>query len=814
MSAFLARMAVVLGRRAGTVAVAGLAITLVFGFGATKLEFATGQDSYLNRDEQIYTDNVAYQDLFGGQAMVTLFTMDEGADVVDLFTPANLATLERVEEELRGADGVLSVVSPLTALEFTQALVTSEDPADPASSPAGRILLGARERDPDPDSAALRLADAATTLERLNAVPPEQRTFDNPDWVRFLLFDNTGQIRTSLRPFFPDDRHAQLVTRLDGNQDIEGEGAAAEAVVAATDVQVENADVLTTGAPVLLKNLNDYLKGGFLTLGAIAAVLMAVVLGLLFSVRWRLLTLGVVLVGLVWAFGLAGYLGVPLSVVTISGLPVLLGVGIDFSIQLHSRVEEEVVLDHEAHPIQRTAVPLVPALLVATAACVVSFLALLLSRVPMIREFGVLLAFGIVVVVLSGIVFTLSSLGYREHRSRTATGDYTAGALGRLVVWLGSLPTTVVPLFVVASIGIFVAGAAIEDDLQLQTDPEEWANQESQVIADLDELREETGSSSELGVFVQSDDVFDDATVGFVHDFATAQLDGYPDALLTASSVVTTVSFLLEVPGATVLAPTGEDVRLAYEAAPPDIARSTVSDDGTAMNLIFRTGPSSLEERAVVVDEIRATVDPPAGVPATPSGLAVVGVGLLDNLEANRIELTYLALGLVLVLLTIVLRSPVRALLCLVPIGIAVGASSLVAAAAGFELSPLTAVGGPLVVAVCTEFASLILLRFREERLRGLDPKEAHDRTAARTGRAFVCSGLAVIIGVGVLATSSLPLLRDFGLIVSMNVGVALLSALVVLPPLLVWADARGWVTGRVAAPQLEPAPAGAVPSR
>ena len=45
------------------------------------------------------------------------------------------------------------------------------------------------------------------------------------------------------------------------------------------------------------------------------------------------------------------------------------------------------------------------------------------------------------------------------------------------------------------------------------------------------------------------------------------------------------------------------------------------------------------------------------------------------------------------------------------------------------------------------------------------------------------------------IATSSLPLLRDFGIIVAMNVAVALLSALVFLPPMLVWADQRNWVS-------------------
>ena len=45
------------------------------------------------------------------------------------------------------------------------------------------------------------------------------------------------------------------------------------------------------------------------------------------------------------------------------------------------------------------------------------------------------------------------------------------------------------------------------------------------------------------------------------------------------------------------------------------------------------------------------------------------------------------------------------------------------------------------------------------------------------------------------IATSSLPLLRDFGIIVAMNVLVALLSALVILPPVMVWAEERGWVS-------------------
>ena len=73
--------------------------------------------------------------------------------------------------------------------------------------------------------------------------------------------------------------------------------------------------------------------------------------------------------------------------------------------------------------------------------------------------------------------------------------------------------------------------------------------------------------------------------------------------------------------------------------------------------------------------------------------------------------------------------------------------ASLVAWAFDLQLSPMTAVGGPLIVALCTEFTSLILLRFIEERQRGYSPRDAVSVTAARTGRAFIVSALTAIAG-------------------------------------------------------------------
>jgi hydrophobe/amphiphile efflux-3 (HAE3) family protein len=844
---FWSWLAVQLGRRAGLVSIVGLLVTVALGLGITQLEFATGQDSYLNEDDQVAKDNVAYQDLFGGQIMIVLFTMDEGHTVVDLASGENRETILAATEEIEQDPNVESVVTPLTGLEFSDSLIQNSyaDPSQRAALPtesiAGTVLQRAIDtEEPGSEEQILRYVDQDATACRLLGIPnplitpdqlPDDRRqpceeagFDadgdlapdedvavltNPEWVDFLLHDNTGEIRKSLRTFFPDDQHAQMIVRLKGNADVETEGAGAVAVKEAwADREIEGGSIVVTGAPVLLKDINDYLKGGILRLGGIAVAIMILILLVLFDVRWRLLPLAVVLIGVVWAFGLAGYLGIPLTIVTIAGLPVMLGVGIDYAIQMHARVEEEVVIDRASHPIQETARNLCPALLVVTFDALFAFAALRFAKVPMIRDFALLLCIGVAVICLGSIIIPLATLGIREFKSPTKGRDFREGALGRLTVWLGSLsPRTAVPLMA-ASLVIFVGGIVVEDKLVLQTDPIQWVNQSSQNRKDIQTLEDEVDSSSELGIYVTAgsqEALFEDDNIAYLHEFTDRTLEEHPDLLNRASSIITPISFLTDIEGTSDVVPTGEEISTAFAAAPEAVRTFTVADSGAdhALNILFTTRPSSLDERAEMVNEIRDTVDPPGDVRATPSGLAVVGVGLLENLESNRVLLTYLSVLFVFLFLTIRLRSIVRSLLSLVPVLIAVGAASLVAYALSLKLSPMTAVGGPLVIAVCTEFTSLILLRFLEERGRGLTPQAAADVTAARTGRAFIVSGMTAIVGVGVIATSSLPLLRDFGIIVAMNVLVALLSALVILPPVMVWAEERGWVSRGMIDPEI-----------
>jgi predicted RND superfamily exporter protein len=271
--------------------------------------------------------------------------------------------------------------------------------------------------------------------------------------------------------------------------------------------------------------------------------------------------------------------------------------------------------------------------------------------------------------------------------------------------------------------------------------------------------------------------------VAWIDDYSRRQLAAHPDALVHATSLPAMVSSVTDT------TPVGADIDQLLSVAPRDVEHSFISQDRHRINLIFPIANLSLQEREDLLDAMVADLDPPPGVTVEPSGLVVAGIELVNNLEAGRQTLTLAALGLVALWLLLAYRRFTTALLPLVPVTMAVGLSALVVYLLGLELTPLTTVSGPLAIAITTEFSVLLLSRYLEEREAGAATDAAVERAARRIGRAFLASGLTLLGGFAVLAFSPMPLLVDFGLIVAIDVALALISVLVVLPPLLRWAD-------------------------
>jgi hypothetical protein len=82
------------------------------------------------------------------------------------------------------------------------------------------------------------------------------------------------------------------------------------------------------------------------------------------------------------------------------------------------------------------------------------------------------------------------------------------------------------------------------------------------------------------------------------------------------------------------------------------------------------------------------------------------------------------------------------------------------------------------------------MMRYYEERGKAKAPGEAMVDAVAGIGRAIIASALTTIGGfTALLAAGDFPVVRDFGIITVIDISLALLSTLVLMPALIVSID-------------------------
>jgi uncharacterized protein len=173
--------------------------------------------------------------------------------------------------------------------------------------------------------------------------------------------------------------------------------------------------------------------------------------------------------------------------------------------------------------------------------------------------------------------------------------------------------------------------------------------------------------------------------------------------------------------------------------------------------------------------------------------------GIHSVLEADRRILrsqirsagsTLLLMGVVLALLW---RSARLAALSLLINVLPVAAVLALAAVAGIALNSVTIMVAAICLGIAVDDSVHFITHWREERLRGMDAREALRRTLDAKARPIFCSSL-VLIGVFLIfSLSSFPPVVDFGWLAAGSFGGALITVLVGLPALLSSAGFDDW---------------------
>lgn len=169
------------------------------------------------------------------------------------------------------------------------------------------------------------------------SIPQNQANLDN------LLYDQNGNLRDLFQPTIVDHHHVLAMVRLNGNLGDSGKQAVIQAIEHFTRSEpMSSATVMVTGKPVLDTALHTEMKDSMKKMIALALVLMLLVLSVVFRVRWRIMALPMIFLGVAATLGLMGYLSIPMTMVSMAVFPILIGLGVDYAIQFQNRYEEEL----------------------------------------------------------------------------------------------------------------------------------------------------------------------------------------------------------------------------------------------------------------------------------------------------------------------------------------------------------------------------------------------------------------------------------------------------------------------------------------
>jgi len=370
-----------------------------------------------------------------------------------------------------------------------------------------------------------------------------------------------------------------------------------------------------------------------------------------------------------------------------------------------------------------------------------------------------------------------------EDTHGTDTED-SAGSVERAAGALGGV-ITARPLAVVLVFALVIAGGlAAYPMVQTQDNMfDYWPDIEEK--DDLEDLESTVGSPNVLYVVVDGDDIYNNTgQLEAVSEFETEI--GQTDHVVTSLSPVSAVEMRTEQRTGVRSIPDNVTVRAAQFDA---LQRTDVPPVGAQP---FDETPDRLLVQ-LYVEELNGSEE--EDVIATTQETANATLGTMDarvsgNIVINRNVIANVTAGLTtttlagLVFLGLALRSGRESA---VLVG-SVAASTMALVAGGMLLigvpwNPLTVTTASIVFGVGITYGIHVYERFREElAVTGVSPDEAIRAAIVAKARPVMGSGATTMFGFGVLIVSDFPVLSNFGLAIALAMGLALLSAFVFMP--------------------------------
>ncbi|MCL7410308.1 MAG: RND family transporter [Methanosarcinaceae archaeon] len=734
----------------------------IAGQGAQQIKMESGTDTFVEKTSKLYQDfDHLYLRIFFTQSIVVLI---EGDDVK---SSEVLQAVDRLEQQSKNTRDVVGTSSAVSAIKNFNYQMT------------GRYEM--------PDS-----------REEIDAI--------------------VSSHSSDFEVILPDDTHTIVYIEMPGDTSDETmTEILRETQIAATISDFPpDYNVIVTGDPAFMIAMNNEMTTSMAPLLMISAILMVIVLFLVFGhVRWKLLPLPIVLLGIIYTFGAMGYLKIPLSMVSMSAFPILIGLGIDYAIQFHSRIEEELKREHdEKKAVIQTIKHTGPAVLIALVITGLGFFSLFTSTVPMIQDFAKLLLIGITMCFLASlfvgvaIIYGLDTLSRKnpfgtkrskkialpksDEITKLATNNTNdkPDILERFLENTSKLTIKHPFMIIGLALVLCLSGLYVDSFVPIQTDVKTFVPQDMPALIDLSHLGDIMGGTDALNLIIKTDDAADPAVLKWMDEFGTHEVEGRSNVY----SVSSIAPIIKSMNGGTI-PDNREDIERLYNQIPDMRKKRFIHGNNILLmnleigNAVADIGLTGVDELVGVVREDIAWMSPPPGVFVTVTGNSVVFTTVIGSLTSGRVAMTLLGIVMVFGGLLVIYRDWVKAFTPVITMFLVVGWSGGVMYFSGLEYTPMTATLGALILGVGSEYAILMMERYYEEKEKGLAPIDAMREASAKIGKAIIPSGLTTMFGFSALIASPFSMTSNFGMVTVMDVALALFASFIVFPPVMVLLD-------------------------
>jgi hydrophobe/amphiphile efflux-3 (HAE3) family protein len=710
-----------------------IGIVLIALVGMTFITMATGTDTYLNKDTERGMLLDKYTSTFQSDSLILLVESD------DVLSPDVLEYIDRLQNEVedqRYVSGVTSVVNLMR----------------------------------DRNGGAIPRSYAEVSQLR-DGIPPE--VFERYVPSNLMLISVV-----TLEPGLTQDTQATVVSNL-------------ESIVSLSSPP-PGVSVVVTGNAAFQQQMGSEMGTSMGTLIMAAMVLMVIAVGLLFShVRYRFLSVVIVASGLIITFGIIGFTGMQISMVTIGAFPVLIGIGIDYAIQFHARFDEEARHSSLEDAVKTTVTKSGPSVLYAMLSTSMGFIAMMISPIPMIQSFGLVCVIGVVSCYCVALIAvpTVGVLFKYRPKSGERSGQGDAAKSHKIEAYnnfIGTIAEKVaknpVPILIVCAL-IAVIGFQMDSEIIINTNEDTFVPSDMPAIINLNKVSRTMGSTSGLPVFVRGDNVLNVDTIGWIDQFQKYE-ESHNDKVIGSASIAT---YLVAYNNGT-LPTTNNELQEILGRIPEDTKKRYISGNTEAV-IEFSMVEMENEVAMSNLENIKRDLEwnqPPAGVTAGITGTGEMFTNLIEEISKGKTQMTLLAFVLIFIFLFSVYRKFGRAITPVIPIMMIVGWNGLIMYVLGIDYTPMTAVLGSMTIGVASEYTILIMERVYEERERGRDLIDAIRHGVTQIGTAISVSGMTTVFGFAALIISSFNIISNFGIVTVITVGFSLIGAIIVMPAILV----------------------------